>query len=444
MSPPVLLVLLAACSVVTPPGGASGTSTAPGTTPTTAPPTTAPTSPTGSPTTPIGGGPRDLTQAEGRWVAHDIDAGEGAIFVGDLDGDGTDDLVTDHDDGLRVLHGPPAAEIDLSTEPFVALGHYGPPRASAAGDADGDGLGDVWVDGRDTVYLLAGPLDAGSDLSTSLATVDLSAGLVDDRVLAGGRDLNGDGVGDLLVTEVCNYGTDGRVELQAGPFAGPRVPGDAVATFTVTAGDQLFGCFGSPVGDMDGDGIAELAIGVGFDDYSSTDAEGDVGLWSGDATGELNAPDADVILRASATAVVGFDGDGDGIGDLVLQDVGGFAWLLRGPVVDGAWLPDTAAATILGMVGASPVADVDGDGGEDLLITSAADGRIWLVNGASSGTVGPAEPDWSAVAPLEAWLGPPSAGDMDGDGWPDLAVSARGCCVTGEEGRVWVATGVGL
>ena len=339
---------------------------------------------------------------------------------------------------------PPAVEVDLATVPFLSTDTNSRPRVSPAGDANADGLADVWVSQGSTAHLLAGPLDADADLTGAIATVDTTEDATTDRLVVGGRDLTGDGEADLLVTEACVYGTDGRVALHAGPFAGPRASSDAVATFTITAGDQLFGCFGADVGDLDGDGLAEIAIGVADDSYASGTAEGDIGIWSGAATGTQTALDADVILRASAAAVAGFDGDGDGNSDLLLQDFGGFGWVLRGPVLDGATLPDAADTTILGIASATPAPDIDGDGGADLLVTSAAEGRIWLVPGGLGGAVGPAEPMWSAVGPLDASLSAPATGDMDGDGWPDLAVGARGCCATGEAGRVWLISGVGL
>lgn len=138
------------------------------------------------------------------------------------------------------------------------------------------------------------------------------------------------------------------------------------------------------------------------------------------------------------------DVDGDGYADLALgassadtDDLknAGQVWLHRGPITSGGeadawatWVGDAERQALgTGLEGAG---DADGDGRGDVLIgAGAADGGAvaWLLTGLAAGSFTPA--DATATFYTEAadwqvgWVGP--AGDHDGDGIGDILVGQR-------------------
>jgi len=275
------------------------------------------------------------------------------------------------------------------------------------GDLNGDGVGDLLVGSEDDLWIYMGPISGESyeyDADAALHAGSEYSTYGGGPTHAG--DLDGDGLGDLAT----HYFIDGEysVFLHLGPFEGHRSQDDAHAVLLPEAEDYLKYLSLSGGHDLDGDGLDDLAIGAPRNDNAGENAgavhiltslpEGEFGI--GDARAVVYGPDA----HAEAGAVVDASGDVDGDGQLDLlagapsfQDARGAAFLVYGPFT-GTY--------------------------------SMSDGDVMMRGMTEGGTAG------AAVA---------HAGDIDGDGLGDILVGAPLDDTNGEEaGAAFLVLGASL
>lgn len=279
---------------------------------------------------------------------YDVDTVVSRLAIGDIDGDGAVDLAfgapgddavyartdlgetDDIGDADRWLHGTAA---ELGTDVAVA-------------DLDGDGVGDLlagapgYDGGRGAAYIRFGPFDGAGEPDLTLTGSDnrSTAG----TALAAGGDVDGDGRADALIGAPLADGR-GIAWLVTAPRDGAL---DAVAEAgleAVKAADYA-GEGVAMLGDVDGDGVAD--VGVGAPDVGS--ASGGAYVVYGPVRGSFNLSDADIRITTAydgdelgrVMAGVG-DLDGDGRGDFLLGaplhgdpvEGGGVGWLfLAAPI----------------------------------------------------------------------------------------------------------------
>lgn len=247
-------------------------------------------------------------------------------------------------------------------------------------------------------------------------------------------DLDGNGFGDIAVGLPGAGDGSGRVLLVAGSPAGLS----AIATSTFLSVEGTGAAFGASLaflGDVDGDGVGDLAVGAPRHSNSEPE-EGRVYVFRDRPNGfdmeiswtmETNTPGQRFGSRVAAAG----DFDGDGRSDLwvVTAPASGPAaiYLYRG---SGPSLETTPTWTTPGLTVAG-AGDIDGDNRDDVVIGDpTADnnaGRCDLWLGTSNGL--PAE------QPSRTWRGGPGerlgasvgmVGDLDGDGLADFVCGAPG------------------
>ncbi|RJR38311.1 MAG: hypothetical protein C4567_12855 [Deltaproteobacteria bacterium] len=267
---------------------------------------------------------------------------------------------------------------------------------------------------------------------------------------------------------------DGKEDFAAGAFSGSNDEVSLAGTVTVfhgnkgkprsaavLAGEMALDKFGYALaaGDLNGDGILDLIVGAPFHCPSpALYQKGAVYVYFGpnyDPAGAVK------IAATSTMGGIGFsvaagDINGDGVDDLLMQASGKVAAYYGSP---GSFVPNPAGPDAVfssadsGFGKAIAVlSDLNGDGfrevaiGADLAAINEVpeSGRLFILKGGTGARTVNADvssPDLLAKIDGEANAGRFGSvllpvGDMDGDGVPDLAVSA-----VHADGNPWLMTG---
>jgi hypothetical protein len=393
-----------------------------------------------------------------------LTGGVRSLSSGDINGDGLADLIVgaNGDNGYAgaayVLFGRTsafAATLELSAVAssgglqLNGVGSMGMGYSAAGiGDVNGDGIGDFVVGAPSTgsgtafngsAYVVFGK---ASGLPTTLQTSDLDGtngfaiggGGFKGRVgiSVSGGDINGDGFADIIVGAYGKGSIAGPPD-EYGDYAFTRGNGAAYVIFghsggfsanvdvnaltgatglsiTGSSSGSMFGRSVAGVGDINGDGVEDFAVGawLGGATYVVFGAKNG-GLPANLSANDLNGTNGFVIhggpLFGSVSPHVG-DLNGDGIDDLVIGGYFGGArhegqvyviYGHKGPTAasldiadlngtNGYALTGTYGNSHLGRFGAGS-ADVNHDGAPDLIFgaDNGAPGQAWVIYGKPGG-----------------------------------------------------------
>ena len=394
-----------------------------------------------------GDGPSVLALAVG--ADHDDDGGSnrGAVWILFLNGDGTVNSyqkISDTEGGVTGI-----------LDDGDRFGHVG---IASLGDLDGDGVADLAVgahtddDGgccdRGAVWILflntdgtvkshqkissteggGPPLDDGDFFAHGLASLgDLDGDGVTDLAVGASRDDDGGfnrGAVWILFLDVDTTGPDPVVTVKSRhkiSSTSHDLPPGALDN------EDFFGVSVASLGDLDGDGVADLAVGALFDDDGGTD-RGSVWILFLNTDGTVKCPTC--YHKISSTS-----------GDLppgALDDVDWFGHSVASlDDLDGDGVGDLAVGVLR-----------DDDGGTPL---NANRGAVWILFLNTDGTVhahqkiSDTQGGFTGTLDNGDWFGTSvaSLGDLDGDG-PSVRALAVGAIRDddggggGNRGAVWV------
>jgi hypothetical protein len=289
-------------------------------------------------------------------------------------------------------------------------------------DVDGDDYDDAIV-GRD-VLRFGGPHGLSGDRTLTIPDPGRDPALFSTVALVG--DVDGDGHADVMLGDPgCpRYAKDmpacdvGHAYLFLGTRDG--IAPTPATTITATATDTLLGNAMLPLGDVDGDGHADVAL-------LARDA---LHVYLG-GPGGLREPSIDLPPREAEA--VG-DLDGDGKDELLLVEPRGATLHRAGPPFHTRLVAIPADAEVYGMAAGG---DFDGDGFDDLALTvEPQDARgdllpqqVLVYRGGPDGPAATPSVTLTQDGPEAEFGGTVVApGDLDGDGYGDLAVAST-CAV---------------
>ncbi len=363
--------------------------------------------------------------------------GLGLAAVGDQNGDLVPDWIATAPttQTIHVHSGASGARIRSIVVPGAAAVGV---TALGTTDLTGDGIGEFVVAGIGTqTGLNDGRLVCVRGGPSPVVRFDLSADQGQDafgHTVALGGDLTGDGIPDLLIgspfRNPSELGNAGRVSILSG------ANGAIAAEIAGTTASETFGFALTSIGDVTGDGIPEFAASAPRAG-APIDGPGAVSVFDG-ATRALvysilGSTSGDGFGAALATIS---DLDGDGHRELVIGVAGAVARTTlpaRTEVHSGLtgvllFTINVAAASVplFDVMTLASAGDVDGDGKEDIAVSLGAPSptttgtviRLYSSNGGSL---------------IRTLIAPPSAqssilgialaapGDVDGDGITDLA-----------------------
>jgi hypothetical protein len=341
-----------------------------------------------------------------------------SVVVADFNGDGKPDFAVSNS-SFKFIQ--PSIGVMLNTTPAGAsTASFAYPTQVAVlqgelavGDFNGDGKPDLAVANNGAVAILLNTTPTGSDTPSFAAPQSFAAGSSSTSVAVG--DFNGDGKPDLAVIDA-----SGTVSILLNTTATGSVSFAAPQTFAAGTNPGPLA-----VADFNGDGMPDLAFASQGSNAVSVLLDTTA---TGSGTVSFAAPQAFAVGTGPASLAVA-DFNGDGMPDLAVANSGTTAApgttvsvLLYSTPTGSGTASFTAPQTFT--VGTGPfavaVADFNGDGKPDLAVETGTNLAVLVSTTPALATAASFAAPQTFTTPYGSFL---AAGDFNGDGRPDLALS---------------------
>jgi hypothetical protein len=388
--------------------------------------------------------------------------GQSLASAGDINGDGFSDLIVgahlydkaqSNEGAVLIWHGSAAgpdtavASALHSAQPESAFGY----AVSAVGDVDGDGYDDILVGAphydngqseEGVALLFKGTPNGISKIASNILEADQADAGFGTSVSSAG-DANGDGYGDIIIGAMhYDSGEDeeGAAFVYLGSSSGLNpVPVKLESNKT----GAWFGCAVSHAGDLNDDGFSEIVIGA-MNYSNGQPEEGALYIFPGSSNGpdvaglRVIESDQEDARLGNAVAAAG-DLNGDGHDDFVAgaysvgeYDAGAiFIGYGKANSIDSLTMECIKGIQDQAHFGwdVSGAGDVNGDGYRDAVVGSNAydngDGAAHIYYGSPSGiTQANVTQLYTHETGMAAAMGESvaGAGDLNGDGYGDVVV----------------------
>lgn len=399
------------------------------------------------------------------WATSDASMGFSVSSAGDVNGDGYSDVIVGankhrEDDGAAfVFHGSAVGvgSVANTTLTLVDADAGMGNSVACAGDVNGDNLSDVIVgapnfsNGQNkegAAFVFQGSLAGVKQTAASTIEGDQALSNLGFSVASSG-DVNGDGYSDIIVGAY-TYDAGNADEGAAFVFHGSAAS-SSISVKIPKDGNQNDASFGFSVsagGDVNGDGLGDVIVGAPYYDNGEAD-EGAVFVFHGTASGFLlaggmfdsNQKDAALGYSVSGAG----DVNGDGFSDIIV----GAPFYDNGEQQEGAAFVFAGAAAGIDFVGSQVLLDADqadagfgwsvagagdvnGDGFSDVMVGAvlydndqADEGAAFIYHGSAQGIdIVPGKAMVSGQPMSFMGYAVNAAGDINGDGFSDVVVSA--------------------
>lgn len=340
---------------------------------------------------------------------------------------------------------------------------------TAIGDLDGDGYDDVVVGAYGATlgeaYVYYGPISGEYDTSDASAILSGtgSSSELSRYLLSAADDLDGDGDVDLMIGAHTYNSSKGAIGVFWEPTSNTGLDeADLFYEGTATTGYAGYG--GAGVGDVDGDGVPDVAFG----EPNANQAY----LFYGNVSGTIDSSSADVVFDNTdrtgdypGSRIDGGDLNGDGNADVMVtikyDDITatstGTVAIFYSPtkssidMYDADYILSGANTyTYLGQqTDGFTIDDLDGDGNDDLIFGASSDDSLYTNAGGAFVFYGPLSGTEDTDSYDRAFFGSSTyqytgrssmvVADLDGDGDDDLSFGAYGA--GSFSGRAYIFSG---
>ncbi len=374
--------------------------------------------------------------------------------AGDINGDGFSDVIigatgiSTNTGAAYIYTGSPAGALTTITTTITGSAGQKGFNVASAGDVDGDGYSDVIIGVSGVPAPLGGAaftgaayvyLGSSTGLSTTASWSRTGTASSDFGSVSSAGDVNGDGYSDVIVGASGAGGNTGAAYVYLGSSSGLSTT--VSWTGNGPAANSNYGYTLGCAGDVNGDGYSDIIVGTyavggnagaAYVYYGGPSGPATTASWTG--SGAVNSYYGGCVASAG-------DVNGDGYSDIIVgapgvSSIAGAAYLYYGSAtglaVTPAWtkigsIPNGIFGISVGCAG-----DINGDGYSDIIVSASGTpgggvtGTAYVFNGGSGGVSTTAS--WTASGLSNSMYGwkVASAGDVNGDGYSDLIVGSYG------------------